>query len=400
MEIAFIDKWIIRIDRAAFVFFLALAYFLPISNALIESLVGFIILCFILRILITRPFGKDIAFLYAQKLNRVLFVFFFCIGLSLFVSPSLKTSATAWISKWGEGILLFYMAQVFLKRKSLIIIVSVFCVSACVVSIDGIYQLIRGVDFIRGFDLMRINNLFAVRASFRHYNNFASFLIVIFFVCSGIVFSSKNQRMRMFTIVVMFLICVNLLFTYSRGGWLSFVLVLFLLDIFLVRRRGRLLFVALGLLPLIALFIFPSFRDRILLYGDAGRFTMWRAAWAMFKESPLLGKGLGLFMEFLPRYANVGHQYAHNCYLQVLAETGLVGFVPFMSFLGMLLFSGYALVCKKKDYLLMGIMLGVTAFLIHSFFDTQLFTLKLSILFWLFASFIVICLRSESLDVR
>ena len=43
------ERLINIIDRAAFFFFIVLVFFLPISNAIIESSFGFIFLCFILR---------------------------------------------------------------------------------------------------------------------------------------------------------------------------------------------------------------------------------------------------------------------------------------------------------------------------------------------------------------
>jgi hypothetical protein len=61
-----------------------------------------------------------------------------------------------------------------------------------------------------------------------------------------------------------------------------------------------------------------------------GREEYWSTAWKMFHEAPLLGKGPHTFGLFHPT------PWAHNLYLEVLAEQGIVGFAA----LGFLLVSG------------------------------------------------------------
>jgi len=58
-----------------------------------------------------------------------------------------------------------------------------------------------------------------------------------------------------------------------------------------------------------------------------GRVVATRVAGQMFMEAPLLGTGFDTFGELQPRYfGNVFHlHYAHNDYLHLLAETGIVG---------------------------------------------------------------------------
>lgn len=61
-----------------------------------------------------------------------------------------------------------------------------------------------------------------------------------------------------------------------------------------------------------------------------GREVFWNTAIEMFKESPIIGKGIGTFNSYL---ADTGFTYygmewtshAHNSYLQILAETGILG---------------------------------------------------------------------------
>lgn len=73
-----------------------------------------------------------------------------------------------------------------------------------------------------------------------------------------------------------------------------------------------------------------SINDRPESLSD--RFDMWRSAWDMFLEHPFLGAGLGTFALRYPALraftetSSTGF-FAHNDYLQLLAELGILGFV-------------------------------------------------------------------------
>ncbi|MCM0612653.1 O-antigen ligase family protein [Marinobacter sediminum] len=62
------------------------------------------------------------------------------------------------------------------------------------------------------------------------------------------------------------------------------------------------------------------------------RFDMWHSAWLMFLEHPIWGTGLGTFALRYPEFrafsetSSAGY-FAHNDYLQLLAELGIVGFL-------------------------------------------------------------------------
>jgi len=89
--------------------------------------------------------------------------------------------------------------------------------------------------------------------------------------------------------------------------------------------------------------------ERAASLGDPGsagasRFRIWAATWAMIRDHWLTGTGLGTFWLRYPPYRlpadASGGFYAHNDYLQVAAETGVVGVVLFLGFVGFVLYRG------------------------------------------------------------
>ncbi|MBN1567885.1 MAG: O-antigen ligase family protein [Acidobacteria bacterium] len=63
--------------------------------------------------------------------------------------------------------------------------------------------------------------------------------------------------------------------------------------------------------------------------ANSDRVAMWRDAWKMIRENAWFGQGLGMFQWTYQAYETVNPdkpaRYAHNDYLQILIETGIVG---------------------------------------------------------------------------
>ncbi|HID86926.1 MAG TPA: O-antigen ligase domain-containing protein [Anaerolineae bacterium] len=72
-------------------------------------------------------------------------------------------------------------------------------------------------------------------------------------------------------------------------------------------------------------------------FATIERLAHWQAALGMWRDHPWLGVGIGNYVAAYPRYAlprwddPLGH--AHNYYLNIAAETGLVGLVAYLLFL-------------------------------------------------------------------
>jgi hypothetical protein len=77
---------------------------------------------------------------------------------------------------------------------------------------------------------------------------------------------------------------------------------------------------------------------------DADRAAWWRAAWAMFRSSPLLGLGPGGFGEAFPGFrleaAGLNTLFAHGVVFETLAEKGAVGLALMAVFFFFLLRKG------------------------------------------------------------
>lgn len=155
-----------------------------------------------------------------------------------------------------------------------------------------------------------------------------------------------TPRMRQF-VRVEFLICLGgLLFSYSRGAYLGFLvgaaLILPLRRVGTTIRAALLIGIPVVLLGLMTSSLF-SRMDSITdpNYGtNADRLNIWGEALDDFAASPVIGIGYGRFNDDVTGWAGVkglvwvgvrglirnNDSHAHNSYLHFLAEGGIIGF--------------------------------------------------------------------------
>ncbi|MCP4652294.1 MAG: hypothetical protein GY858_02770 [Candidatus Omnitrophica bacterium] len=398
------NKIVLEAERVAFFLFVVLVFFLPISSAIIEISFTAILVCFLVRTIFARFSLSKTKLFFQNKINLSLLIFYLSIAVSTVISPMPSKSFIAWFFKWGEGVLLFYFAQVFLTKKKVIFLLKLFLASSILICIDGFYQKIVGVDFIRRFSISSANN--AIRATFYNPNNLSSYLTAMFFINYGVLYRSKKNWVKIIVVIASLMLMGGLLLTYSRAGWFSFLVGIILLVAFSADKQSRVLLAIFAAIFVAVTSHLPFFEQKLLLTfhagGDAQRFVLWKAAILMFKHNPLFGRGLGLFMDCVKEYAvNLeGAYYAHNCYLQILAETGIFGLGTFLWFLWELLLKGYKELRRRVDFRYLGLFLGLISFLIGAFFDTQFYSLKLSIFFWLLLSFVAVYISDSTANKK
>jgi O-antigen ligase len=127
----------------------------------------------------------------------------------------------------------------------------------------------------------------------------------------------------------------------------------------------------------------------------------------MIKAHPFLGTGLGAFGVIYTRFDSrsglLRLEQAHNDYLQVLSDGGIVGAVVALAFV-VILFARAFYRMKTRDPFRRGVALaslgGCFAVLVHSFFDFTLHTTANALLFLVLAALATLNGRVEELPRR
>lgn len=146
----------------------------------------------------------------------------------------------------------------------------------------------------------------------------------------------------------------NIVLTFSRGGLIAIGLPLFI-SIIMFKNKGKVklirgITIASLIIPLIlsTLFninIWAIINDRFLSLGEdrgSGRFEIWENALKIFMENPIFGIGIYNFQQYNLLYFNDYH-YPHNTYLEILVESGIIGFTLYLAFFMILIYKLYEL---------------------------------------------------------
>ncbi len=141
-----------------------------------------------------------------------------------------------------------------------------------------------------------------------------------------------------------------------------------------------------------------SFTDIILdtigNTGGDGRSEYWRKAMKIIQTAPVLGTGLNTYSKVALQYPTVwGGGYSHNCYLQMTAETGILGLFAFLYLIIVVLCYCFKRLSQMKDLLLKQVLIGTLAaligYFIQIFFDTTFYSVQLGNLLWVVMGFVL-----------
>jgi O-antigen ligase len=148
---------------------------------------------------------------------------------------------------------------------------------------------------------------------------------------------------RLFGIAMFGALLMGVLATVSRGGALGLVAALGCTLYDRGRLSARLMAAPAIAALIIGMLVLAGVNDRSsgaltpgrLDDSALGRLDMWQSGVRMVAHNPVFGVGFGQFPENYQSYArNPVHweaRDAHNSFVKAAAETGLVGFIPFMA---------------------------------------------------------------------
>ncbi|MFH1523132.1 MAG: O-antigen ligase family protein [Patescibacteria group bacterium] len=317
-----------------------------------------------------------------------LVLFFFLSLITVFFSTSPYNSFIVCIQYLSYGILFFTVAKFKFKKNEIDILIKIFLGVSSLLCLIGIYFYITG-SYCR------------ITSTFYWPNPFASYLLFSLpLSLSWLIKKAEPTRKALLSALVLVILLSSFILTGSRGAFIS-LLFGSLIYIFYVYKE-ILKNYKLILVLIIASFLFSSFlyyfkEDNYLLLirntenqikidnSTSIRMNYWRGTWEIFKDYPLSGSGLGTFGTIYPQYQKdpiSAGKYAHNLYLEMLAETGPLVLITFLLFF--IFFYRKVYKSLSKNVYTLPIFIGTLAFLIHNGVDIGWHFSANTIVFWLF----------------
>ncbi len=262
--------------------------------------------------------GRRVAF-HRIPLAGLMLIFLFISGIHFFLVEDLAFSLMEFM-RLLSGFLFFLLVwDLCRERGDVRAVINAILLSALIPLVSGLHQVIlQGGQFITGF--------VRVYGTFVHPNPFAFFLIIILALTVNLffVYPGKKERLCLFSLSLISVLCVLLSFT--RTAWFGFLMIVFFATWF---RERKLIWLLVALVLVFS--VLTPFRARFYDLGTAfnslaHRLSIWQGGLEHLPAVPLLGRGLGSFV-----LMDVFQETAHNDYLLIFFELGLAGLIVYLA---------------------------------------------------------------------
>jgi len=391
----------------------------PIKELLFQLLVLFGLTMWMLKII-----SKDSIGWRANNLDIPVFLFLLLGCLSLIWTTNIYNSIL-FIPLFIAGPILFYIiTNSIQKQKTIDILILTIIIVGLAMGIYGILQYL-GIDFEfweGNVGRQRVMGLFG------NVNYFAEYIILPLSLTIGLILAKNTIFNRIFLFIALIAMGGALVFTFTRGSYLAITIAVpvILLLYFksasseknkTIYKKYILYFLLVAIVALSIIYIphplnregttLGRLRSRVTLESLTSggsvlrRVATWKFTWMMIEDYPIMGSGIGTYgyhslkyqADFFAEGDNRNlypHGFAvqaHNEYLQLWAELGIIGLLILL----WIIFTHYRKVIvnihkmeEKQKAIVIGLAGGVTAVLIDAIFGFPLQLAASLSLFWMF----------------
>ena len=283
--------------------------------------------------------------------NKPLIIFFifciYCILLSVFIAEDMMLSFESSLFYFRIGVFSCFIWYLIDKDKSILTFfyyVLVLCFSVLV--IDGYIQYFTGVN-LTGFKISGIR----VSSFFGDELIMGSYLSRLFPLLFALFLVKKKQKNEIYFIGALFILVDVLIFMSGERSSFFFLNLSTVFIIILIKeyQKFRLITFIIAIVCVLILSLYSTNLSQRMFKSPAedmglvksskeavifskAHDSLIRTAYKMFKDKPLLGHGPKMFRIICKdeKYAtgiNPCMTHPHNFYVQLLAETGIIGFL-------------------------------------------------------------------------
>ncbi|MBU3100282.1 MULTISPECIES: O-antigen ligase family protein [Clostridium] len=368
---------------------------IPVSDILL----GIVIFVYLIKIIIEKAtrerFLYGIKDLFSSVLSISIMVLLGIMLLSTLYATE-KTLALTESARFLTYVFIFFVIKYEFNTKKLVKnLLKCYIFTAGLLSIFGIIQHFTRIGLDKKFVVHYTGySVVKIAATMFNPNAYAAFLILIIFPVVMLTIYEKNKKNKGMYGIISILLFVNIIMTYSRNAQVGVCIGAVVLCVIYSYK----LIIAFGGIGIFTLFM-PSVLDRVRdlpnTAENESRIKLWKTAMMMIKDHPILGVGNGNFIsrynEYVSKYKGLSYNAykrypAHNSYLKVESELGIVGIASFLAVLVTSLIRVKKLFTITNDKFIKAFYMGAFASMIAFFFmnisDNLFFVPMATTYFW------------------
>jgi len=337
-------------------------------------------------------------------INLYILLFILIMSMSLLISDYKMVSLKEYIIFLSYFFIYFLITNNIEDKRQFNLSIHLLFITSFIISVYTLLHYYGFISYLKEFG--------PVMSTIGQKNWISNYLSLIFPIIFSFFLLGEIKRNKIFYYLLLSVLYTTLLICQSRGIWISISLtailaiyIIFKFKLFEVFHKNQKWLVLLLVTFLIITIIYSTDNplnksaitvpQRALSTFDMDgssvnvRLLMWKTSLEMIKDKPLFGSGIGTFkINYLdyqaeliksnPYYAKYSGkaEEAHNEYLQMGAELGIVGVGVFLA----ILFIFYSLVLhylkkgnsNNNKIIVLGLIMGITSFLIHGSFTFPL----------------------------
>jgi O-antigen ligase len=258
-------------------------------------------------------------------LNKFFAVFLVSILISILFSSDIYHSQRILVNHYIGYWLIFCLGLFIVNSTGNLFLIEItFILMGIIIGLGGC------LDYL--YSHVRLLTSFGIRI------NLTNYLVVYIPINYAIILFSRNKLLKLFSVIGLILLLVCLFMNTSNTAIGAIVGTVLFITFFKSRRLTIFLILFFLILAAIVSFYFGKSIYADLRNDVLNRAGLWKTSLKIFKDFPVFGSGLGMFEKLLysSKYLPLGgyrdgnqHLHAHSTYLEILAETGIVGLSAF-----------------------------------------------------------------------
>jgi len=289
-------------------------------------------------VVIRQKLVDGTVFFPSDRVTLAIIAFLAVMCITIFTSYEKSITIDTCISYIKLVIFYYLIVSIIDSKKKFVAFMSIFLLLIAYIAFDAFKSYIAGGFVTR----MGVDRMYGSTSAGGDPNALAATLgaTIPLVVASAIYF--RNIAIKVGLMVLALGMAYLITITASRSGMLAFAGVL--MGGFIYSRHKVILAIAAVILILGVWSILPDqYRERYMTLSDmedinetsSGRLEIWEAGGKMILARPILGVGAGAYSVAAGsgEYGYSSYMQAHNLYIQLMASTGIIGFIVWFTFI-------------------------------------------------------------------